>query len=151
LNHCWYLSDSKRGLIKKLNHNYQLEANLGEGFVSLKFKEKLGVMDEMGNLITPFVYCDVEKFEQGFFPVYQYIQDCYGEFDDHYSGWGLIEKSGKLVVGFQFFEPPQVANDLIIGVDSWRYLYGAIDFNQRIVVPFDYDSVAGVKEQLKLL
>jgi WG containing repeat len=82
----WYLTNSNGDLIKKLNQNYQLQESLGDGFVSVKFKDNFGVMDEMGDLKTPFQYTDVRKFTKGLVAVLLHNEDCYGELDDDNSG-----------------------------------------------------------------
>ena len=156
------IKDGKYGLIDKtgnrLDMDYvdEMSSRAYDGLFLVKLNQKYGYMDRSGKIVIPCIYEQASTFSEGLAAVSNNPSDGRDE-------WGFIDKSGKLVIPYNRF--------CFVGWFDFRYgkgpgfvegyypvqyfdfgkresVHGFIDKEQRVVIPFAFQSVQNFSEGL---
>ncbi len=126
--------------LSSLIFSYEIISNFGNGLHKVLLGDKLGLVDENGNIVLPIIYDSITKGD--------YSE---GELESiKLEGkWGFINKDGIVVISpiydnFCYFHDGYAAVKL-------NNKYGFIDETGREVVPFIYDDAWGFEEGYALI
>lgn len=105
-----------------------------------------GVVDSANNTVVPFEYEQVS----GLITVGQktyFVAAGQG-------GEGIVDSTGRVTVPLEYFGIIEATEnpDYTVSVIAWNenYKYGVIDLNNKIITPFQYSGIEGVKGPFKV-
>lgn len=113
----------------------EIEADPLTGRKSREFSGKFGYMTPDGTLAIALQFDDADNFDsQGMAAV--------GQQAKYYVKWGLIDRTGKLLMPYTYYSLSGFSNDLAIAgrvVDGGKIAYGYIDRTGKEVIACQYD------------
>ena len=106
-----------------------------EGIACVKKDGKWGAIDKSGNVVVPFVFAELEAFNEGL-----------AKAQKNNGKYGFIDKQGNIVVPFIYDCVGYFYNGYAMVGNNDTGKYGFIDRQGNLVVPMIYDDVSDFHE-----
>ena len=118
--------DNYEWVNREITQEYYYAYDFSEGFAVVELNNKMGLIDEAGNIAIPIIYDDAWNFHEGLAKV---------KLDNKY---GFMDKLGEVVIPIIYDDALSFSVGLAkVKLDN---KYGFIDKNGNVAIPIIYDD-----------